>query len=445
VLKAARVLFGVAIAVLLASNIAAAQSRPERPYRGLFGGGDTSSNMEQSLSLSGSVGAGYDTSVLANAAESGFGGGSLTSPSQEGSFTSFSEGLSYSLNKSKVSLGANASASQRYYPTANNSFISNYGGGLGVSWSPTSRTRFGVNQSVSYQPMNLYSLFPVFGTTPLGEVFLAGLDYGNVDASYYTYATTASATRQLSSRASITADYSYSQSVYKLYPDFASQTAGVRFSRSLTAGVGLHIGYGYTRTIYGEQERLAGHHSIDTGIDYNKTLSFSRRTSISFTTGGGATKYQGSTHYNALGSATLNHEIGRTWRFSAAYNRNVGFIDTFATPFVYDAASVSLDGLIDRRWSFHSSAGGVLGALGFGSTANANGFNSYYANVGVSRALSRFFSFGVDYSFYRYLFDETTTLLPPGYTRDVNRNSVTASLSAWLPVFERGRRPNAAR
>jgi hypothetical protein len=448
-MRQSAVMFGVAIAIVLASDAAhAQQTRPERPYRGLFGGGDTSSNMEQSLTMNGSVGAGYDTSVLANAAESGIGGGSSSAayaPSQDGGFTSFSEGLAYSLNKSKVSLGASGSASERYYPTVNNSFISSYGGGLGASWSPTTRTHFSANQSVSYQPMNLYALFPVFGTTELGQPYLADLNYGTVDASYYTYRTSATASRQLSARAAFTADYSYDRSDYTLYPDFSSQNAGFRFTRKLSAGLGLRIGYNYTRTLYGNQQQLAGYHGLDTGVDYNKTLSFSRRTSLSFSTGGSATKYQGSTHFNAVGSATLNHEIGRTWQFNAAYNREVGFFETFGSPFLYDSARVSLGGLIDRRWSFHSSASVVLGALGFGTTASANRFTSYYADAGLSRALTRFVSLGVDYTFYRYGFGETPTLLPPGYTRDMNRNSVHATVNAWLPIFERGRRPNAAR
>jgi hypothetical protein len=301
------------------------------------------------------------------------------------------------------------------------------------------------NESLSYQPMNLYALFPVFGTTPLGQLYLADLDYGTVDASYYTSRTSVSASRQLSSRAKVTADYSYDRSEFKLYPDFESQSAGVHFSRSLTAGLGLHLGYSYTRTLYGDQERVAGYHGIDVGVDYNKTLSFSRRTSLSFVTGSGATKYQGGTHFNAVGSANLNHEIGRTWQFNAAYNRNVGFTETFAAPFVYDGASVSLSGLIDRRWSFHSSAGAALGALGFGTTANANGFDNYYASAGISRALSRFFNLGIDYSFYRYRFEDTATLLPAGYTNDIERHSIRATISAWLPIFERGRRSNAAR
>ena len=77
--RAAATLFGVAIAIVLTGDSAfAQQSRPERPYRGLFGGGGgaVSSDVEQSLTATASVGGGFDTSVLADARDAGFGAGS---------------------------------------------------------------------------------------------------------------------------------------------------------------------------------------------------------------------------------------------------------------------------------------------------------------------------------------------------------------------------------
>jgi hypothetical protein len=169
--RAAAILFGVAIAIVLAGDAAFAQERPERPYRGLFGGGGGSSDMEQSLTATASVGGGYDTSVLADANDAGFGRGTSSAiNSREGGFLLFNEGLTYTLNKSVIGFSANGSASARYYPTLENSFINNYGGGLGTSWTPTTRTTVGANASFTYQPFSLHALFPVFGETPLGEL-----------------------------------------------------------------------------------------------------------------------------------------------------------------------------------------------------------------------------------------------------------------------------------
>lgn len=443
--RAAATLFGVAIAIVCATGAAYGQERPERPYRGLFGGGGSGSNTEQSLTATGSIGGGYDTSILADARDAGFGSGS-TNPAQsrEGGFLLFSEGLTYSLNKRVISFAANGSASARFYPTLENSYITNYGGGAGASWTPTVRNRVSGNFSLTYQPFSLNALFPVFDTTPLGEVYLADLDFGTVDAGYYTSTASVSASRNLSARTVVSGDYTYQRSDFSLmYPSYTSDTAGARITRGITAGLGIRVGYNYTRYRYGTDMVIAGRHGIDTGVDYNKTLSFSRRTSVSFSTGGTATKYQNDLHYSAIGSATLKHEIGRTWAFNASYNRNVGFVETFATPFMYDAATVSLNGLLSREWSFHSAGGAALGNMGF-SGSSGNGFNTYYASTGVGRALNRHVSLGIDYSFYRYDFDQTA-LLPQGYNSDFSRNTVRVSLSAWLPLLQRGRSSNASR
>ena len=443
--RAATTLFGVAIAIVLGGDSAFAQERPERPYRGLFGGGGGSGDMEQSLTATASVGGGYDTSVLADANEAGFGRGSTSGAvnSREGGFLLLNEGLTYSLNKRVISFSGNGSASARYYPTLENSIINNYGGGLGTSWTPTVRTRVSANGSFSYQPFSLHALFPVFGETPLGEVYLADLDYGTVDAGYYTSTAGVGASHNLSSRSTLTGDYRYERSDFALYPDFRSDTIGARFTRSMTADLGIRLGYNYTRYRYGGGSvPNSTRHGIDTGVDYSKTLSFSRRTSLAFSTGGTATTYQNDMHFNAIGSATLQHEIGRTWTFNAGYNRNVGFVETFAAPFIYDAATVSLSGLLDRRWSFHAAGGAAIGALGFGTSSN--GLDTYYATTGVSRALSRFVSLSIDYSFYRYDFEQTD-LLPNGYNTDFSRNTARATLSIWLPLLQRGRRNNAAR
>jgi hypothetical protein len=279
VLKASPLLLAVAIGLVSPGTVAHAQQpRPERPYRGLFASGG-SSDTEQSLTATGAAGIGYDTSVLAEAGEAGFGGSpSSPRPSEEGGFTLLSEGLSYSLSKRRLGLNATQSAALRYYPTLERSTLSNYSGGVGASWSPSTRTQFSANQTVTYQPMNMYALFPVFQTTPLGQVYLADLDFGTVDAGYSTYRTALSASRRLSSRSTLAGDYSYEKSDFKLYPDFSSASAGARFTRSLGAGLSVRLGYTYTRTRYARNALLAGQHGIDSGVNYaRRCLSLAER------------------------------------------------------------------------------------------------------------------------------------------------------------------------
>jgi hypothetical protein len=53
-------------------------------------------------------------------------------------------------------------------------------------------------------------------------------------------------------------------------------------------------------------------------------------------------------------------------------------------------------------------------------------------------------SVGVSYSYYHHQFDETA-LLPSGFLRSVDRQSVRAVANLWAPLFQRVRRANASR
>jgi hypothetical protein len=421
-----------------------AQSRPERPYRGLFASG-AATDVAQTLIATGSVGGGYDTSVLAEAGEAGLGTAPTGPPrSSEGSFALMSEGLAYTLGKSRFSLAANEFASARYYPTVGNNFLTNYGGSLAASWSASRRTQFTASQAITYEPFSFYSLFPQLSRATFGEFSLADLDFSTTNGSFFTYDTSVSATHQFSSRTSLIASYDRHASDYAgQYANFNNQTGSVRLTHSVKAGFGFHVGYGYSHVVYGDVPNL-GRHLIDTGVDYNKTLSFSRRSTLSFTTGGTATSERDHTYVSAIATAVFNHEIGRTWNFSAGYDRNVGFVETFASPYVYDSGRLSLNGLLGRRLSFHSSAGVSLGNVGFGQAAHGQTFDTYYASAGLGQALSRNLNLDIGYSYYRYRYDGLL-LLPAVFEQDMTRHSLHVSLSAWLPLMQRGRRSNAPR
>ena len=137
-------------ALATAESASAQEFRPERPFRGLFGSG--ADGAEQALTVSGSLGAGYDTNVLSDAADAGLGGVSAAQQSGAGGFGGASGALSYSLNKDRIGVGATAASSTRYYPTVGSSFMTTYSGGAGMSWRPSTRTGITANQSIAYQP-----------------------------------------------------------------------------------------------------------------------------------------------------------------------------------------------------------------------------------------------------------------------------------------------------
>lgn len=441
----------VAVAMVVAAAPAGAQQvRPERPYRGLFGGGV--GDAEQLLTLNASVGGGYDDNVLAGSSGSsagGLGGGvGSVDPrqSRSGNFAQFGGSLEYSLNRTRIGFGASLASSSRYYATLPTKFVGTYSGSLGSSLQIAKGTRLQVSGSITHQPFLSLGLFPAAIEAGLGDPALANFDLGIRRDDYFMYSSSVELTQAVSRRGSVSANYSRRTSDFPGSDrDLRSWTAGGRFSQGLTRGVGVHVGYGYTDGAFGV---LGGGRSVqgrnlDAGVDFNKALSFSRRTTLSFSTGSSAIADRGRTYYRIIGDARLNREIGRTWNASLAYDRNVGFIETFGDPFFSDAATLSLGGMLGRRVRFHSGASASLGDVGL-SGAGGSGFNTYTGSSGVNFGLTRSIGVAVDYSYYHYSF-KAGALLPRGLPREMNRQGITASLSLWAPLVHRARRPHASR
>ena len=149
--------------------------------------------------------------------------------------------------------------------------------------------------------------------------------------------------------------------------------------------------------------------------------------------------------YDATAQASLVREIGRTWGASASYVRNVEYLETYRLPYFYDGVILQFAGLISRRTGFHSSAGATFGDLGIPSDTNPRGrFDTEYANVGMGFAFSRYLSANADYVFYMYSLNQLGAFAP-GAEPKLHRHDVVLYISAWAPVFERGRKTNAAR
>lgn len=422
------------------------ESRPERPYRGLYGGGTDQS--QQVLTVNGSVGAGYDTNASANQREAGLlTANQLPATSDGSAFGSLSGGVSYSGSFNSAGIGASLSSSGRYYPDQATTLTTSHAGSVGLNLDLGTKTKAAGSASISYQPFRSFLPFsPVFDPA-LGQVAAPDQSYGGGRDRYYAYTFAGSLTHQLSKRSTIGLSYDryLSDGAGGSGEGLNRQTGSLRFTRSLTRRLGLRLGYGYTDATYASQSQQYGNHNFDTGVDYSRDFSLTRRTKFAFATGGTAVSQAGNTRYDVTGNASLTREIGRTWSAAANYQRGVGFIESLREPAFYNSISAGLDGLINRRVSFHSAIGATVGTVGVSSAARDNGgFDAWSGSAGVSTALTRHLSLGVNYTYYRYAFD-SATLIDTDLLTHVGRHSVVASLSAWAPVFQHGRKSNATR
>jgi hypothetical protein len=412
-----------------------APARAERPYRGLFQSG--LQNASQSLTLNASLGGGEDRSRLLGTAAAG--APSLLS----GPYGYGSAALSYSISLPRVAFGASGATSTRLYSNDGNTYFISRSAGLGVTVQATRSLVLNAGQAYSFAPYNLRSLSPTLFDSPVGQLPLVEDDAGLAARRYTRLSTSAGATQtlQLTRRSSVILDYDYARThVESRASDFETHRAGGIFRQAVTQNLGYHVGYHYRRADYPStvDSRRLDTHEADIGIDFNKALSLTRRTTVSMSTGSSAYQVDNRQRYRVNGTARLNREIGRTWSASLAYNRNIGFVDTFDDPVLFDSVTAGIGGLFMRRLQFSASTGVSNGTIGL--TGRNNGYRTYSDNVSLTTSLTRNIAIGTSYFYYRSRF-ESGAVVPEVLARQFDRQGVRAYLTIWAPLFYRTRRP----
>jgi hypothetical protein len=397
----------------------------------------------QLLTANASLGGGFDDNIFAG---SGIGTGRPNvALDRSGRYGFGSAGLAYALTTDRVGVTANARATSRYYPAANDSVLTTYGAGVGAGVQLVSRprTQVSLNQALTYQPYNLLQVFPVEGGPLLENAGPADDDFTFGRSYTLSYRGGVALSQNVGRRASVNADYAYQRSRFSLRDrDFESHQAGLSYVHGLAEGLSLRLGYRFREGRYpsdGDVRRVRAH-TADIGVDYNRTLAFSRRTTLAFSTGTSAFVRNERTTYRLVGRATLTHELGRTWTSSIGYNRNIAFVDTyvdtFDEPFVYDALSAGVEGLITQRLQFSAGARASLGRRG---DIAGSDYDTYSASAGLNWAINRYMSAGATYFYYQY--DLGTNPLPPNLLPRLERQGVRAQVTFWAPLFHRAGRP----
>jgi hypothetical protein len=432
-------------AALLHAVTAAAQTstpppRPERPYRGLFGGGV--GNAEQLLTVNVSLGAGYDDNIFGDGGTGGVSSDPRTA--RGGSYGVLSGGVSYSLDRRRIAFGASVNGSTRYYSDVFEGLVGAYGGTVGGTFRLSEGQTLRANQSINHQPYLQLVVFPQLFEIPVGQGTLPSLDFATAESDYFSYDSSVEYTAGVGRRGSLSLSYGRQLHDFETEGnDFTSQGGHAAYVHRLTQGLGLRLGYGHREGRYpaAAETRVVTWQNWDVGLDYSRALSFSRRTKFAFSTGSSAIGGYDRTYYRLTGDVSLTREIGRTWDGSIAYSRGVGFIEAFAEPFFSDSFTVSFGGMMSRRLQFRAAAGGALGSVGLSGNQD---YNTYYASASLQHALSRFLGLGTEYFYYRYNFDATAQL-PSGMSRELDRQGVRAYISLWAPLIHRARRPDAPR
>jgi hypothetical protein len=135
-----------------------------------------------------------------------------------------------------------------------------------------------------------------------------------------------------------------------------------------------------------------------------------------------------------LGTAALNHAIGRTWKTSVSYGRNLEFVETFTEPLLSDSVALNLGGRFNRKLDLAVSANFSTGSVGFASGDAANGYGIYSGSARLRWAINRVVTGYGEYVAYGHVFDSGVQV-PQGFGRDVKQSEIRVGLTVSAPLI----------
>lgn len=421
------------------------QQDQARPNPGLFANNNPG-NDAQLLTFQASVGAGYDGNI-ATATTGVANGANLVQLAAPGSRTTdATASLNYSRNSKTLSLQSSVGGWANYYDALNQPLLDGANARVALAWQITTRSSLTFSESVADQP--LYVLFPVAVAPdqlnlPVQDAPVALTNAGL--ESQLTSWTMLEFSQRLTERltASIGGAYSGIRQVTEA-PGISTATGFVGLSYQIAKGFGVQVGYGEiaARYVFGSTVQKSTSSSINGGLTFNRALSLTRHTHLSFDFGTTALRYAGQSTVYLNGDALLTRDIGRSWEATLGYSRNAGFVAPFAAPIFADSLGIGLKGLVSSRVSFNLGAGISHGSVGIAGPTTS--LSSDYGTVGADFALSKTLAVKADYTYLWYDLGNNVAL-PIGVARRVDRQSVRVALDVWVPLMRALRSPDVAR
>jgi opacity protein-like surface antigen len=362
-----------------------------------------------------------------------------------GSFVRPTGSLAYRFRTRSVTFNASAGAGGRYYSGLEelNSMDANESATLTAELGTSTQVRGTQRlQSAPYFQFNpfggLITTQATGPTVPDVPLFARRSLEAEIDAGL---------TRRLGRSSQAVFEYGYGRTTYPLQGGaLTHQRADGRYLHKLTRYSSLRLGYGRDQSegitggvenAVGGVERAVRVDTIDVGVDYSRRLSFSRKTTIGFSSGvasvsGAATASQDAHRdYTLALDGRLRRELARRWDLDVAYHRGIQFLPDFVDAFFADTVQAQVSGLINRHVQFYGSGGYSTGQRG--SSLVASGYSSATGSAGVRFAFTRFMAVDAGYTYARYDFGSDSQL-PSGLRSRWHSHGVQAGVSGLLPL-----------
>jgi len=396
--------------------------------------GGAQSGTGQSLSVNWSLFSAYDDNVTAGQQ------GAALDPRYmvNGVYGSANGQLVYTNRGEHAFFSATAASNGRYVPDLQEMSAFDGLGSVSFSTEIGRHGHFEGTQDLWYQPY--YRLGVLTGIAPSAVTPISEAEGTNQDrvaltsSKSFTSSGRVGFTENFTPRSAVTFDYNYLRSWFSDTDEqFTWQMGHGAFIHNLNRSLALRAGYGYGRgeNTLAVDMPVVVNQNIDLGVDFNRRLSFSRRTRVSFSSGVTGIAEQDQKRYLVVADATVSREIGRTWNADFAFHRGVQYIAGFGDPLLSNTEQLRVAGLVNRRTSVGVSAGYSSGTVGI--VTHTGAFSTWTAGTEYQFALTRSLSFTTHYGYYRYDFDQGV-LLPFGLPARANRQALYVGISGWLPI-----------
>jgi hypothetical protein len=310
----------------------------------------------------------------------------------------------------------------------------------GVALTGRLTTRVSAEMAVNYRQSPYYQFYPTFQWRGPG-LWVPGLPYEVTTIGYRGGTAHVGGSYQYSRSGTLSATASRGETWFPTSPNSDSTMSRYEglWTRRLNRDFALRLGYG-RQEIQVHSSPVAEHveEQIEAGVDFNKALTIVPRTTLAFTTHTSIIRRPDhDTGYRLNGEFLLSRRFRRTWRVEFSGRRGTDFLPGFVQPLFVDGLGLSMSGMLSNRIEFVTLVDGRRGVFGY--DAELGRFEMAGSTTNVNIAITRHLGIYGRYGFYHQ--DTPSGVSSIAATGRLSRQSISAGISTWIPIFVRERTP----
>lgn len=358
-------------------------------------------------------------------------------------YVGFQGHATFEKRRARGTVTARVGGALRYFPDSRELLSLDRSASLGIDTQIGVSSRLRAAQTLQYSPYRQFglSLLPADGVGALPIYNPEGAaTYGQ---SFYDLGSLVEWSRRFSQRTELAVDYRFRVGLTAATAERpTSQRAGVGVRHTVGRYAALKFGtaYRFGRTAFHSSGLPTSALDFDVGVDYNRPLSFSRGTTITFSTGTavvsrsptGLEPGEVGRQIVAIGAVTARQTLGRRWDAQVGADRNLQYVEGFPDPFYATRVMTRLRGELGRRVSVLAGADYSTGG-GIGPAVVSQQFSGFQAQARLNvRVSQRWHLFGAYHLTQNELSPESLRSLPPGTVLRPSQTSVQVGINVHV-------------